>query len=143
MPREYLSLAGALLLFLVIGFGMSAGTLSSLAAFVYPAYMSFRAVERPVVGEATQWLVYWVLFSIFAILESFAATLLYWIPFYYAFKFAFLLWAFLPQTRGAKFLYDNFLKDLKPKPSALDAALEKAKGASDALGRAKGSKKSE
>lgn len=54
--------------------------------------------------------------------------LLYWIPFYYAFKMAFLLWAMLPQTRGAKFLYDNFLKDfLKTNESKIDAALKDAK----------------
>lgn len=54
--------------------------------------------------------------------------LLYWIPFYYAFKLAFLLWAMLPQTRGAMFLYDNFLKDfLKKSESRIDAALADAK----------------
>lgn len=57
-------------------------------------------------------------------------TLLYWIPFYYAFKVAFLLWAMLPQTRGAKFLYDSFLKDfLKSNESKIDAALSNAKSA--------------
>jgi len=34
----------------------------------------------------------------------------------------------LPQTRGAKFLYDNFLKDfLKSKESMIDRALRDAK----------------
>lgn len=34
----------------------------------------------------------------------------------------------LPQTRGAKFLYDNFLKDfLKTNESKIDAALKDAK----------------
>ena len=54
--------------------------------------------------------------------------LLYWIPFYYAFKIAFLFWAMAPQTRGAKFLYDSFLKDfLKSNESKIDAALKDAK----------------
>ena len=53
---------------------------------------------------------------------------MYWIPFYYAFKLAFLLWAMLPQTRGAMFLYDNFLKDfLKKNESRIDAAMADAK----------------
>merc|ERR1712032_1185711 len=58
----------------------------------------------------------------------FTGFLLYWIPFYYAFKMAFLLWAMLPQTKGAKFLYDSFLKDfLKKNESKIDAALDSAK----------------
>ena len=76
----------------------------------------------------TQWLIYWVVYSFFSIIEVFVDYLLYWIPFYYAFKMAFLLWAMMPQTRGAKFLYDSFLKDfLKSKESTIDAAMRGAK----------------
>ena len=61
-------------------------------------------------------------------IEVFTDFLLYWIPFYFAFKLAFLLWAMLPQTKGAKFLYDSFLKDfLKKNESKIDAALDDAK----------------
>ena len=61
-------------------------------------------------------------------IEVFTDFLLYWIPFYYAFKLAFLLWAMLPQTKGAKFLYDSFLKDfLKKNECKIDAALDDAK----------------
>jgi len=64
----------------------------------------------------------------FSIIETFTDVLLYWIPFYFAFKMAFLLWAMLPQTKGAKFLYDSFLKDfLKKNESRIDAALDDAK----------------
>merc|ERR1712183_840275 len=78
--------------------------------------------------EVTQWLIYWVVYSFFAILEVFVDFLLYWIPFYYAFKMAFLLWAMLPQTKGAKYLYDSFLKDfLKKNESKIDKALLNAK----------------
>lgn len=64
-------------------------------------------------------------------IEVFTDFLLYWIPFYYAFKLAFLLWAMLPQTKGAKFLYDSFLKDfLKQNESKIDAVLNEAKKSS-------------
>jgi receptor expression-enhancing protein 5/6 len=43
-------------------------------------------------------------------------------------QLAFLLWAMLPQTKGAKFLYDSFLKDfLKKNESKIDAAFADAK----------------
>lgn len=71
---------------------------------------------------------YWVVYSFFHVIEAFEDFLIYWIPFYYAFKLAFLLWAMLPQTNGAKFLYDAFLKDfLKKNESSIDAALDEAK----------------
>jgi hypothetical protein len=39
-----------------------------------------------------------------------------------------LAWAMLPQTKGAKYLYDHFLKDfLKKNESRVDAALADAK----------------
>ena len=78
--------------------------------------------------HSRKWLVYWVVFAFFSLIESFIDFLLYWIPFYYAFKLAFLLWAMLPQTKGAKFLYDSFLKDfLKKNESRIDAAMADAK----------------
>lgn len=96
--------------------------------FVYPAFKSFEAIENKIRGDDTQWLIYWVVYAFFSIIEVFVDFLLYWIPFYYAFKLAFLLWAMLPQTKGAKFLYDSFLKDfLKSNESRIDAALKEAK----------------
>lgn len=118
----------SVVLVIIIFFGVGAGSLCSIVGFVYPAFKSFEAIETKVKGDDTQWLVYWVIFAFFSIIEVFADFLLYWIPFYYAFKMAFLLWAFLPQTRGAKFLYDSFLKDiLKKSESRIDAALADAK----------------
>ncbi|KAL3756141.1 hypothetical protein ACHAWU_005645 [Discostella pseudostelligera] len=141
VPKEYLTAGASASLVIIIFFGLSAGTLCSIVGFLYPALKSFQAIEHRASttttsssssasssGEVTQWLIYWVVYSFFAIIEVFIDALLYWIPFYYAFKVAFLLWAMLPQTRGAKFLYDNFLKDfLKSKESMIDRALRDAK----------------
>lgn len=52
-------------------------------------------MESHASNEVTQWLVYWVVYSFFSVVEIFAETLLYWIPFYYKFKLGFLLWAML------------------------------------------------
>ena len=141
VPKEYLTAGGSVCLLLIIFFGLSAGTLCSIVGFLYPALKSFQAIEHRAsssssassssTGDVTQWLIYWVVFAFFSIIENFIDVLLYWIPFYYAFKVAFLLWAMLPQTRGAKFLYDSFLKDfLKSKESMIDKALKDAKATS-------------
>merc|ERR1712183_49315 len=89
---------------------------------------SLEAIESRIRGEDTQWLIYWVVYAFFSTIEVFTDFLLYWIPFYFAFKLAFLLWAMLPQTKGAKFLYDSVLKDfLKKNESKIDAAINDAK----------------
>ena len=130
---------GGALFALVMVFGIGIASLSSLVGFVYPAYKSFQAVETKTKGDDVQWLVYWVIFAFFTILETFVDLLLFWIPFYYAFKLAFLLWAMLPQTKGAKFLYDSFLKDLlKKSESRIDAALNEAKNAASGMADAAG-----
>ena len=35
---------------------------------------------------------YWVVFSIFSLIETFSDVVLFWLPFYYALKVAFLLY---------------------------------------------------
>ncbi|KAK1748363.1 HVA22/TB2/DP1 family protein [Skeletonema marinoi] len=128
VPKEYTVVGGVVSLFFLIFFGIGAGVLCNVIGFLYPAFKSFQALENRVSSEVTQWLIYWVVFSFFSIIEVFVDVLLYWIPFYYSFKVAFLLWAMMPQTRGAKFLYDSFLKDfLKKNESKIDAALKDAK----------------
>lgn len=113
---------------LIVVLAVGIGSLTSIVGFVYPAFKSFQAIETKSKGDDTQWLVYWVIFAFFSIAETFVDYLLYWIPFYYAFKLAFLLWCMLPQTKGAKFLYEAFLKDfLKKNESRIDAALADAK----------------
>jgi receptor expression-enhancing protein 5/6 len=128
VPKEFLVVGGGFLTCLFVVFGVGVASLSSLVGFLYPAFKSFQAIETKNKGDDTQWLVYWVIFAFFSIIEVFVDILLYWIPFYYAFKLAFLLWAMLPQTKGAKFLYDAFLKDfLKKNESRIDAAMADAK----------------
>ena len=135
VPKEILVSGAAFVLGLIIIFGVGIGSLSGIVGFAYPAFKSFQAIETKHKGDDTQWLVYWVIFAFFSIMETFVDLILYWIPFYYAFKLAFLLWAMLPQTKGAKFLYDNFLKDfLKKNESRIDAAMEDAKKNAGAVG---------
>jgi len=117
---------------MLVFFGIGASLLCTIVGFVYPAFKSFETIENKTKGDDIQWLVYWVIFAFYALIETFRSFLLFWIPFYYAFKLAFLLWAMLPQTKGAKFLYDSFLKDfLKKNESRIDAALSEAKKSAD------------
>lgn len=126
VPKEYVVLAAGVVLVFLVFFGVGAGTLCAIIGFVYPAFQSFMAIENKNKGDDVQWIVYWVLYTFFSILETGKDFILYWIPFYYAFKLAFLLWAMLPQTRGSKFLYDSFLKDFLKKNGDVQSRLDSA-----------------
>jgi hypothetical protein len=106
--------------------------------FVYPAFQSWKALESAKAGEAAKaggapsqsqsaWLTYWVVFSLFNVVEHLADVLVSWcaaplrracdsrarrphgaqatagtrrrIPFYYIAKLAFVIWLQAPQTR--------------------------------------------
>ncbi|KAI8820746.1 TB2/DP1, HVA22 family-domain-containing protein [Fimicolochytrium jonesii] len=84
--------------------------LTNLLGFLYPAYASFKAVESPSKLDDTQWLTYWVVYAFFSVAEFWTDTLLYWFPFYYAFKAALICYLALPQFRGAQFVYTSFLR---------------------------------
>jgi len=57
-----------------------------MIGFFYPAWASFKAIETKQKGDDTQWLIYWTVYAFFSILEAFIDFLLYFVPFYYAFK---------------------------------------------------------
>jgi len=40
---------------------------------------------------------YWVVYAFLTVIES-AVNAVYWFPFYYVFKFVFIIWMALPQT---------------------------------------------
>ncbi|TDH70105.1 hypothetical protein CCR75_009088 [Bremia lactucae] len=127
VEKLYLVASGAavLLLLLLVGFG--AGLICNVVGFVYPAYCSFKAVESDDKKDDVQWLTYWVVYACFILVEIFVDFLLYWIPFYYAFKLGFLLWLFMPSTLGASFLFMHFLAPfLKSQESRIDRAMLEA-----------------
>ncbi|OII74625.1 TB2 DP1 HVA22 family integral membrane protein [Cryptosporidium ubiquitum] len=108
----YLMFGGVSILVLIVSMGYAGALICNLVGFIYPAYMSFKALETPGKLDDKQWLTYWVVYAIFNILEVFIDIILFWMPFYYLFKLCFLFWLFLPQTTGAVMLYNNIFRPL-------------------------------
>lgn len=100
VPKSYVVIGSVgLLLFLHI-FNSFAAPVSNLLGWGLPAYLSLKALETPSAHDDVQWLTYWVIFGFFTFIESFALrVLLYYLPWYYAFKSLFILWLQLPAFR--------------------------------------------
>merc|ERR1712070_158223 len=123
VKKLYIAAGAATVAVLIILFGFGAALLCSFVAVVYPAYASFKSLEAKSESEDRAWLTYWVVYSCFSLVEGFLEYVLFWVPFYYPIKLAFLCFLFLPQTQGAKKLYEDVLsKALKPYVAMIDGA---------------------
>jgi receptor expression-enhancing protein 5/6 len=106
----------------------------NLIGILYPAYLSFKAIETQESDDDKQWLTYWVVFAIYNIIDDFSSILFFWLPFYYPIKLIVLLWMVWPKTRGAQVLYEVVIKrilkmyeaQIDEKLSAVDATVDKA-----------------
>ncbi|XP_067858716.1 receptor expression-enhancing protein 3 [Heptranchias perlo] len=79
---------------------------------LYPAYYSYKAVKTKNVKEYVRWMMYWIVFALYTVLETFADITVSWFPLYYELKVAFVIWLLSPYTRGASLLYRKFLHPL-------------------------------
>mmetsp|Transcript_14104 Transcript_14104/g.30635 ORF Transcript_14104/g.30635 Transcript_14104/m.30635 type:complete len:164 (-) Transcript_14104:404-895(-) len=111
-PKVYFFIAFCLLLcgfvFLIGGAKLA----SDLVSFIYPAYMSFKAIDTANPTDDKQWLTYWVVFGFTSIIESCASFIIGWIPFYFFLKIAFFVWLYHPNFLGAGIIYTQALRPI-------------------------------
>ena len=77
-----------------------------LVGVLCPTYMSLKAIESPEDDDDKQYLTYWVVYGLFSVIDVFTSFLVKRIPFYYTIKLGFLIWLFMPNFRGAVYIYN-------------------------------------
>jgi len=76
IPKEYAVIGSILVVCILLFFRIGAGLICNLAGFIYPTYRSFKAIESTSSSDDTQWLVYWVFYAAFSIIDTFIDFLL-------------------------------------------------------------------
>ncbi|KAJ8395997.1 hypothetical protein AAFF_G00025290 [Aldrovandia affinis] len=79
---------------------------------LYPAYYSYKAVKTKNVKEYVRWMMYWIVFALYTVVETFTDLTVAWFPLYYEIKIAFVIWLLSPYTRGASLIYRKCLHPL-------------------------------
>ncbi|KAI0727599.1 TB2/DP1, HVA22 family-domain-containing protein [Fomitopsis betulina] len=111
VPKSYAFIGAVVVLAIFHSINVSAAPVSNLIGWALPAYFSLKALETPGHQDDIQWLTYWVVFGFFNFLESVALrVVLYYLPWYFAFKSLFILWLQLPAFHGASKLYASLVK---------------------------------
>ncbi|GAB9474578.1 hypothetical protein Gpo141_00011698 [Globisporangium polare] len=127
VDKFYIFVAGALLTGILLFVVGGTELVVALVGFIYPAYMSFKAIDSPSTDDDTQWLTYWVVYAFFSMTESITDLILSWIPFYFFIKVSFLVWCYHPSTSGSNVIYNTLIKPyVAPHVSTIDAAVNSA-----------------
>lgn len=130
IKKRYIALIAIVVISIYLVIGLAKDLLCNLIGFVYPAYISVKAIESTDKNDDTEWLMYWVVFSTFSCVEFFSDILLSWFPFYFLGKCIFLIWCMAPTSyNGSKILYSKLIRPFVLKhENKIDGALGKAMG---------------
>ena len=91
---------------ILVYLGIFETLITNLVGTIYPGYYTIKAIERK--ENKKEWLTYWVIFGAFIIFDMSSNIIMKIVPFYFVLKILFLIWMFLPESKGRKLVY-NFL----------------------------------
>lgn len=82
---------------------------SSVIAILFPVFASYKALRTADPAQLSPWLMYWVIFALLTLVETHLSLLLFFVPFYSTMRLLVLLYLVLPQTQGARVVYQTHI----------------------------------
>ena len=111
VPPMFYALAVVTVSVVLVAFNLSiSGIIVQLVSIAWPAYKSHLALQTEGKDDDKQWLTYWMIYGVFAIVDSSFGCFLSCLPFYFLFRLLFIIWLQNPMTQGALELYSKVVK---------------------------------
>ena len=101
-----------LTLSIIVFLGIFESAITNFVGIIFPSYLSLRAIETLEADMEKQWITYWIIFSLFSIVDNFVWIFITYFPFYYFVKYLILVYMFLPNFQGAILIYDSIINDI-------------------------------
>ena len=103
---------GLLLLSLIfVYFNLFENLITNLIGTVYPTFWTIKSIESKD-GKAIHWLIYWIIFSSFILLDFFSGFVVKIIPFYFIMKICFLIWLQWPGSYGCEIIFNYVINSI-------------------------------
>ena len=103
---------GLLILSLIfVYFNLFENLITNLIGTVYPTFWTIKSIESKD-GKAIHWLIYWIIFSSFILLDFFSVFVVKIIPFYFVMKICFLIWLQWPESKGCDIIFSYVINNI-------------------------------
>ena len=103
---------GLLLLSLIfVYFNLFENLITNIIGTVYPTFWTIKSIESKD-GKAIHWLIYWIIFSSFILLDFFSVFVVKIIPFYFVMKICFLIWLQWPESKGCDIIFSYVINNI-------------------------------
>jgi len=111
MKRENFSTL-VIVSFIFIWIGLFDIYVSYVITILYPSIWTLSEIRKKEMDGAKQWLTYWVIFSLFVVIDMIWPYFKSFIPFYVFIRTIILMWLHLPNFRGAVVVYNSFILEI-------------------------------
>lgn len=78
--------------------------------FLWPCYMSFKALESPGAEDDKKWLTYWIVYGFNYCFEGVIFKLLFFVPLIRLVRTALLVYLFTSNQNGTEWVFDAYVK---------------------------------